>query len=132
MGDEIFMRLVIGGAYQGKKDWVMEHWAVKEEALADGAIWDGRTPRHPAAMNHFHLLVRRWMESGAEPEKETEVLLRDNPEIVIITDEIGSGIVPLDPAERQYREVHGRICCLLAAQADEMVRVFCGMGQKIK
>ena len=51
---------------------------------------------------------------------------------MIITDEIGSGIVPLDVKEREWREVHGRICCQLAGRADAVFRVIAGIGQKIK
>ena len=78
------------------------------------------------------LLVRRWMQAGKIPADETEKILSDNPDIVIITDEIGSGIVPLDVKEREWREVHGRICCQLAGRADAVFRVIAGIGQKIK
>jgi len=83
-------------------------------------------------LDHFHLLVRRWMQAGKIPADETEKILSDNPDIVIITDEIGSGIVPLDVKERKWREVHGRICCQLAGRADAVFRVIAGIGQKIK
>ena len=83
-------------------------------------------------LDHFHLLVRRWMQEGKIPADETEKILSDNPDIVIITDEIGSGIVPLDVEEREWREVHGRICCQLAGRADAVFRVIAGIGQKIK
>ena len=47
-------------------------------------------------------------------------------------DEVGNGIVPIDFLEREYRERTGRILVKLANQADEVVRVICGIGQKIK
>ena len=51
---------------------------------------------------------------------------------IVIADEIGNGIVPLDAFEREYREQTGRAEILLAKKADEVVRVICGIGQKIK
>ena len=51
---------------------------------------------------------------------------------MIISDEIGNGIVPVDAFERDYRERTGRMLITLASQADEVVRVICGIGQKIK
>ena len=66
--------------------------------------------------------VACWMQAGKIPADETEKILSDNPDIVIITDEIGSGIVPLDVKEREWREVHGRICCQLAGRADTVSR----------
>ena len=84
------------------------------------------------ALNHFHFLVRRWMDAGEDAAARTEDLLRVNPGMVILTDEIGSGIIPMDGFEREYREVHGRICCRLAQEADAVIRVVCGIGTWIK
>ena len=58
---------------------------------------------------------------------------RKNKDTIVIADEIGNGIVPLDAFEREYREQTGRAEILLAKKkADEVVRVICGIGQKIK
>ena len=50
----------------------------------------------------------------------------------MISDEIGNGIVPMDAFEREYREQTGRILIELAKEAEEVIRVICGIGQKIK
>ena len=52
-------------------------------------------------------------------------------EIVIAT-EVGGGVVPVDPEERAAREAAGRLSCLLAARADTVVRVCCGLPQVLK
>lgn len=126
------MRLVIGGAWQGKKDWVIRHWSVDPSAVIDGAECDAEALKHGAAVDHFHLLVRRWLDAGEDADRKTEAMLQENPDIIVISDETGCGIVPVDKKEREYRELHGRICCRLAARADEVVRVCCGIGQRIK
>jgi adenosyl cobinamide kinase/adenosyl cobinamide phosphate guanylyltransferase len=59
-------------------------------------------------------------------------ILAINPEIVIIVDELGCGIVPMNPYDRRYREQTGRICCKLAREAEEVHRVICGIGTVIK
>ena len=46
---------------------------------------------------------------------------------VVISTEVGGGVVPADAAERVAREVAGRLACLLAERADTVVRVFCGL-----
>ena len=51
--------------------------------------------------------------------------------VVTIT-EVGGGVVPTDPAQRAAREVAGRLGCLLAARADTVVRVFCGLPLVLK
>ena len=59
-------------------------------------------------------------------------LIRANPELVVITDEIGCGIVPMDAGERIYRECAGRVCTELAAFSGKVYRVSCGIGVLIK
>ena len=51
---------------------------------------------------------------------------------VVIADEIGCGLVPIDPFERAWREETGRILCALAREAEAVVRVHCGFPQAIK
>lgn len=126
------MKMVIGGAYQGKEDY-----AVK---MYPGVRWsDGRTCDLEEivscrGMVHFEEFIRRWMqEKGAEAAKElSEQILKQNPDLVIVTAEIGYGLVPVDAFERQYRECVGRICTKLAACADRVDRVQCGIASRIK
>ena len=58
--------------------------------------------------------------------------LERHPDCIIISDEIGNGIVPLDGFEREYRERTGRMLVELADRAEEVIRVICGIGQRIK
>ena len=52
--------------------------------------------------------------------------------LVICADLIGSGVVPIDSFDRCWREVTGRVLTQLAAQAQEVYRVICGVEQRIK
>ena len=52
-------------------------------------------------------------------------------EIVIAT-EVGGGVVPVDAGERAAREAAGRLACLLAARADCVVQMFCGIPTVLK
>ena len=61
-----------------------------------------------------------------------EKLVNERDDIIIITDQVGCGIVPLDRREREWREMHGRIMCRLASNAKHVERIICGMGQVIK
>lgn len=51
---------------------------------------------------------------------------------VVTATEIGGGVVPIDRDERAAREAAGRLGCLLAARADAVVRVFCGLPLVLK
>ncbi len=126
------MKLVTGGAYQGKTEWVRQYWHVGIQDMADGANCDENMLNRAKAVNHFHLLVKRWMAENRDPMAAIQKLVESKKDLIVITDTIGSGIVPMDREERLYREIHGRVCCWLAGEADEVVRVVCGIGQRIK
>lgn len=55
-----------------------------------------------------------------------------HPDAVIAANEIGSGIVPINPAERAWREAAGRGLCVIAQRADQVIRAVCGIGVRIK
>ena len=83
-------------------------------------------------VNHLHRYIREQLRQGTDPEAMIENFGKEHPDCILICDEIGNGIVPMEAEERIYRERTGRILEQLAAQADEVVRVVCGIGQKIK
>ena len=132
------MKLVIGGYAQGKLDYAiagnrLTDFCVVEGKLPDAEQWkdeinNGKT----VIVNHFHEWMRERILQGKDPEQEILEFVKNNPNSIVISDEIGNGIVPLDSFEREYRERTGRILVNLAKQADEVVRVICGIGQRIK
>lgn len=52
--------------------------------------------------------------------------------LILITEEVGNGIVPMTKEDRQWRDDVGALQVELAQQADEVIRVLCKIGQKIK
>lgn len=126
------MKFVTGGCCQGKKQWVITNWKINPEEIVDGAVCNMNALCQARVIDHFHLLVRRWLQNGKNPVDEMQKIMTADVLQIIITDEIGCGIVPLDPEERKWREVHGRICCQLAEEAECVIRVFAGVGQRIK
>ena len=82
------------------------------------------------AIYGFHEYIRNVKEE--QRAVLADKLIHQNPEIVLVSDEIGYGLVPIDAADRCYREQVGRICTELAAFSDEVVRVVMGIGTKIK
>ena len=127
------MKLIIGGTAQGKLEYVLFKHDVQKYR-----VWDGVLPNHTKCngniviINHFHQWVKSRIESLGDPEDEIMSFLDCNEDCIIICDEIGNGIVPIDPFEREYRERVGRILVQLAKRAEEVERIICGIGQKIK
>lgn len=127
------MKLVIGGRAQGKLAYARKRYRLSEEAVWDGCLPDGsKTGGQTVVVNHVHLWVKKRILEQGNPEEEILAFLESCPDCVIIGDEIGNGIIPTDAGEREYRERTGRIFIRLAEQAEEVTRVICGIGQKIK
>ena len=129
------MKLIIGGCAQGKLAYACLKYHCKEEQ-----VWDGILPDVDAVagqnqtlvINHFHQWVKSRMAEGKNPKEEIFSFLNHCEDCIIISDEIGNGLVPVDAFERKYRECTGRILIQLAKQAKEVERVICGIGQRIK
>ena len=69
----------------------------------------------------------------AGQEEDLEKLAKNLAQYeVVIATEVGGGVVPVDPVQRQNREAAGRLACLLAQRADRVIRVFCGLPQALK
>ena len=139
------MKLIIGGLAQGKL-----HYALQKEGKEQCVLFDGVLPEEKQIqeafkeaggeektliINHFHDVVKQELSGKSNPEEMEESVMdfvEKHPGVILICDEIGNGIVPVDAFERTYREQTGRILIRLAQEADEVVRVLCGIGQRIK
>lgn len=127
------MKLVIGGYAQGKCNYVLQGYDMEMVE-----IWDGEIPENTViskeivVINHLHNWIRERIAQGECPEEEIFAFVEKYPDCVLISDEIGNGIVPIEAFEREYRERTGRILVELAKKAEEVERVICGIGQKIK
>ena len=129
------MILIIGGFAQGKLHYVKQRYVHcedgREVTVLDGTL-TAKTGAGQVIVNHLHRYIREQLRQGTAPEAMIENFGKEHPDCILICDEIGNGIVPMEAEERTYRERTGRILEQLAAQADEVVRVVCGIGQKIK
>ncbi|MDO5020296.1 MAG: bifunctional adenosylcobinamide kinase/adenosylcobinamide-phosphate guanylyltransferase [Lachnospiraceae bacterium] len=139
------MKLIIGGLAQGKLHYVLQKEENEQCIIFDGVLpeegqiqearKEAGSEEKTLIINHFHHVVKRELAENRTPEElEVDVMefVEKHPEVILICDEIGNGIVPVDAFERFYREQTGRILIRLAQKADEVVRVLCGIGQRIK
>lgn len=130
------MILIIGGAYQGKMAFA--------EQLLEQQKKNGKTG---SIFPQFHMWVKAHMELDANDkinenvnsnekndklEKELREKLAQESDTIIVCNELGCGVVPMDAFDRAWRERTGRLTCALAAQAEAVYRVTCGIGTRIK
>lgn len=126
------MKLIIGGAYQGKTDYAIKKYRINSEEIIDGAALLDADKTGLRCVKNYHLYVKKLCESGADSIEETKKLIAANPEIIIIMNEIGNGIIPLEKSERIRREETGKTGCFLAEKAETVERLVCGICTKIK
>jgi adenosyl cobinamide kinase/adenosyl cobinamide phosphate guanylyltransferase len=67
-------------------------------------------------------------ERELTPEEFGRACERD----VVVCLEVGQGVVPVDLAERAWRERVGRCCQRLAAEASSVFRLVCGVAVCVK
>ena len=114
------MILIFGGAYQGKLTWAVRQYGLTPDDLCDLAHGDPI----PGKRCYYHL--ETYTRRTGQPQL---ALFSD---AVVISREIGSGIVPIDPQERMWRERHGAFLQKLAAESTRVTRIFCGLAQVLK
>ena len=119
--------LVIGGAYQGKKQWVNETFPQYKEYN----VLDLKNTSDLIRINDFHILMKQWISNNFDYMDNVKKICNMNSWI-IISDEIGNGIVPINKEERIWREETGRTLTFIAKNADEVYRIYCGIPTKIK
>lgn len=123
------MILITGGRGQGKTAYA-QHLA--DAPLTDGAVCTPEAAQAAKVLIRYHEFVRTLLACGEDPVAFTETLCRSSEAAVIVLDEIGCGIVPLGKDERIWREQVGRCGCLLAANAETVIRMVCGIPTAIK
>lgn len=108
------MKLYIGGLCQG------------QEVLAR------RENPGAALLTEFHTVIREKLSAGEDTLAYAQRLCAEQPELVVVSDEVGSGVVPISKEERLWREAVGRALCVVAEHAESVTRVMCGIGVRLK
>ena len=153
------MELYIGGFAQGKLEYVQNKKAEEATSIAmvidcaqsdyqktlqsiDNKIKNENADVNNIAnvndiviINHLHLWVKDLLSEGMEESEVQSTILSwvaTHPNTILICDELGNGIVPLEKMERIWREQTGRLMIELAKQAERVERILCGLGQRLK
>lgn len=140
------MILIFGGAYQGKSDFAKKTFGLSgsdisfcHEIKTAGADGDSSRPDENFGIdfsvraihgleNAFLSMVR----AGVEPRDFLAAHVDELHDKILMINDISQGIVPVDPTLRTWREAVGRASLWLASESDEVYRVFCGIGEKLR
>ena len=109
------MKLYVGGVCQGQ-----EELARSENPGCE--VFGG-----------FHETIRiAVLQNGQEPRAFAKKFCEENPEAVVVANEVGAGVVPMTKEDRIFREAVGRALCVIAQNAESVTRCVCGIGVRIK
>lgn len=126
------MIMITGGAFSGKKDYAKKRFGFSDEEILNGENCSLEAVFSAKCIADFQLIVKRLLEENADVQAFTERLCKENPNAVVIINEIGAGIIPLEKSDRIWREETGRSGCLIARNSSEVIRLACGIPTTIK
>ena len=124
------MEMIIGGAYQGKADYAKAQFPDVDWKFG-GEITEEELLKAAGVLG-FQECIRKALKTGEDLTGLAEKLAQQDPDVILVSEEVGYGIVPADAFERQYREAVGRVCTALAAKSRRVTRVVCGIGTVLK
>ena len=119
------MKLLFGGAYNGKLRYVREKLGINEDEIfyckEDSIDFSKKVISGIDRLIYFNALQGKESLSFFKEKKE-----------LLICDEISSGIVPLKKEERLWREETGKVLQFLSKESEEVYRIFFGIGTRLK
>jgi len=120
------MKLYIGGLGHGQETLAEKENGIKPEIVNADEAYSAR------AIFNFEDVIKEVVRKGKTGIEFAEELCKENPDAIVVCNEIGYGIHPIDREERLWREQTGRALCVIAEHAESVTRVSCGIGQRIK
>jgi len=111
-------------------------WLNFEATHALGAPLSGLKPGQGVLIDCATMWLTNHVMDGCDLAAAQAQLLADlvaaPVPVIIVSNEIGQGIVPIDADTRAFREAQGRLNIALAAQADIAVQVVAGLPNVLK
>ncbi len=111
-------------------------WRTREEPLAPGAALAGLGPADCVLLDCATLWLSNHLLAGSDIAAETDNLLeslcRCRARVVVVSNEVGHGIIPASALARRFREAQGQLNIRLAEQADLVVLITAGLAQTLK
>lgn len=144
------MHIVIGGAYNGKANWVKSHYKLTErkDYVWHSAYKDSMLPRNLAQYNSSFVIlegIEHWVKgivdealpnAYEEAVKVIEAWLnwsnQSSNQLVLIGTDISKGIVPIDQKDRTWRDVTGYLYQRIAKDATTVHYIWYGIAKQLK
>lgn len=125
------MRLIVGGYAQGRLFYAVQKYHLTASDVWDASDTDSEWNGHKV-IYHFEALVTDWIHTGKDPCHIVLEMMPQWKDCILITQEVGCGLVPVSPEDRAWRDAVGKVNTLLAMHAESVERVCCGIGMHLK
>jgi len=126
------MILIYAGAYQGKLDFARRSFGIKDEDICYCNSDMESIDFGKKVIYGLEKFIYGYEKRGQSADEYIRAQLPLMNDKIIICEDISRGLVPMDKLERAWRETNGRVVNAVAAEADEVYTVFCGIESRIK
>lgn len=112
-------------------------WTTIEEPLKLGdALQSAAGHGQPVLVDCLTLWLSNLMHAGADLDEATDDLLAGldgcGPAVVLVSNEVGLGLVPETPLGRAFRDAQGRLNMRMAERADRVILMAAGLPLLMK
>jgi len=124
------MILIFGGAYNGKLEFVKEKYKVSND---DIFFCTNQTLEFDKkVLCGLHIFTKACVLNNINSLEFIENNIEVFKDMIIICDEINSGIVPMSKIDRAWREETGCVLQFLTKHATSVYRIFFGLQEELK
>ena len=126
------MILVIGGAYQGKLDFVKNEFNISNDDIFFCSENNCYIDFDKKVINSLHLFILSMIKNNKDPVSYIKENIEKFKDKIIICDDISCGIVPIEEDMRILREKIGYSLSIITKESERVIRVFCGVPMDLK
>ncbi len=124
------MKLIIGGAYQGKLEFAKTAFGIEDAQVF--TCKDSEIDFTKPCIRHIEEFSLACIRAGVDPIAYFKDHKEEWKDSILICRDLFCGVVPLQAELRAWRQDTGRLCQYLAREAESVSRIFCGLEQKLK
>lgn len=124
------MILILGGAYQGKKDYAMERYSLSADDVftCSGTQIDFTKP----CIYALEAFTFACIQENIDPVEFMKTNQKIIQNTIFVCQDIFCGVVPMERQLRLWRDTTGKLCQYLSSQSEEVFRIYCGLEQRLK
>ena len=125
------MEMIIGGAFQGKSTYAKEHHP--DVCWKKGADLEKEELMNAEGVLDFQEYIKKELKQTKMWPDWQKNYGRKNPDIILVSQEVGYGVVPMDAFDRKLPGGSGKsLYGSRIKKAKKVIRVVCGIGTVIK